>query len=433
MKSTKENTESTPAETPREVVTETPTWHEDLERVGFVRRLLIARRWYGADWWFVAISTIMVLGFITIAIFPGFFAPYSPNALVGPRFLAPGAHPAVPVLIVPKDSQLNSLQDLAVTSGRPPVAVVQGVPTAGALREQAQAIDQKLTSQPGGLRLRPRIMRFPTLEEALQAVVNGDVEAAVVQSTEFEAVADQFPTLREGKSITGETSTAGGFLLGTNDIGQDVLSRLLWGARIALIIGFSASLVALFLGIPLGLMAGFVGGTLDRLLSLLMDSMYAFPGLILAIAITAVLGPSVLNIIVAIAVLYIPTYYRIVRGQTLSVKEEVYIEAAQSIGARRSEILWRYIFPNVIPSVAIIFSVNVADAILTGAGLSFLGLGLPPTIADWGIDLARGQRFIQTAWWLITFPGLAIMLIVLAFTMMGEGLMEIFNPKLRER
>jgi peptide/nickel transport system permease protein len=180
-------------------------------------------------------------------------------------------------------------------------------------------------------------------------------------------------------------------------------------------------------------LAGFIGGSFDRLLSLVMDSLYAFPGLILAIAITAVLGPSILNVIVAISVLYIPTYYRIVRGQTLSVKEEIYVEAAQSIGARSLEILRLYIFPNVIPSVAIIFSVNVADAILTGAGLSFLGLGLPPTIADWGIDLARGQRFIQTAWWMITFPGLAIMLIVLAFSMMGEGLTEIFNPKLRER
>jgi peptide/nickel transport system permease protein len=221
--------------------------------------------------------------------------------------------------------------------------------------------------------------------------------------------------------------------LGTNDIGQDVLSRLLWGTRVALIIGFSASIVALVLGVPLGLFAGFIGGSFDRLLSLVMDSLYAFPGLILAIAITAVLGPSMLNIIVAIAVLYVPTYYRIVRGQTLSVKEEVYVEAAKSIGARRAEILQHYIFPNVIPSVAIIFSVNVADAILTGAGLSFLGLGLPPTIADWGIDVARGQRFIQAAWWMITFPGLAIIFVVLAFSMMGEGLTEIFNPKLRER
>ena len=235
------------------------------------------------------------------------------------------------------------------------------------------------------------------------------------------------------KAFTEGVQTAGGFLLGTNDIGQDMWSRILWGTRIALIIGFSASIISLLIGVPLGLMAAFIGGSFDRLLSLLMDSLYAFPGLILAIAITAVLGPSVINVIVAIAVLYIPTYYRMVRGQALSVKEDVYVEAARSIGARSREILQRYIFPNVIPSVAIIFSVNVADAILTGAGLAFLGLGLPPTVADWGIDLARGQRFIQNAWWMITFPGFTIMLVVLAFTMMGEGLMEIFNPKLRSR
>jgi peptide/nickel transport system permease protein len=418
-----------------EIPTETESWERELERVGLVRRILNGRRWYGADWWFVGISAMMVVGFIVIALFPNLFAPHQPDQLVGPRFLAPGAHPPLPVMVVPKDSSINNLKDLAVPAGapRPKVAVVLGVPTAGALNEQAQTIDNQLKNEPGGLRLRPDIVRFATLEEALQAVADGKAEAAVVQSTEFEGVAAQFPTLREGQSITGETATAGGFLLGTNDIGQDVFSRLLWGTRIALLIGFSASIVALVLGVPLGLFAGFIGGTLDRLLSLLMDSMYAFPGLILAIAITAVLGPSVLNVIVAIAVLYIPTYYRIVRGQTLSVKEEVYVEAAQSIGARGLQILQLYIFPNVIPSVAIIFSVNVADAILTGAGLSFLGLGLPPTIADWGIDLARGQRFIQTAWWLITFPGLAIVLVVLAFSMMGEGLTEIFNPKLRER
>jgi peptide/nickel transport system permease protein len=422
-------------ERPPEPPVEFETWEVELERVGFVRRILNTRRWYGADWWFVAVSTVMVGGFIVIALFPGFFAPYAPDALVGTRFLAPGEHPAVPVLVVLQDSPVNTLKDLAVGEGVPraAVAVVAGVPTASALNEAAQKIDNQIRNEPGGLRLRPQIDRYDTLQEALQAVVDGKDQAVVVQSTEFEKISAQFPTLREGQSITGGTANAGGFLLGTNDIGQDVWSRLLWGTQIALLIGFSASIVALVLGVPLGLFAGFTGGISDRLLSLLMDSMYAFPGLILAIAITAVLGPSVLNVIVAIAVLYIPTYYRIVRGQTLSVKEEVYIEAAKSIGARSLEILRYYIFPNVIPSVAIIFSVNVADAILTGAGLSFLGLGLPPTIADWGIDLARGQRFIQTAWWLITFPGLAIMLVVLAFSMMGESLTEIFNPKLRER
>jgi len=337
--------------------------------------------------------------------------------------------------VVPTSSSINTLKDMAVATGqpRPAISVVQGGNSSSALNDAAQALDNQIKNEPAGLRLRPVIDRYPTVQEALQAVVDGKDIAAVIETTEFKSISAQYPTLREGQSITGGAQTTGGFLLGTNDIGQDVWSRLMWGTRVALLIGFSSSLIALFLGVPLGLIAGYAGGSLDRLMSLLMDSMYAFPGLILAIAITAVLGPSVLNIIVAIAVLYIPTYYRIVRGQTLSVKEEVYVEAARSIGARSWEILRRYIFPNVIPSVAIIFSVNVADAILTGAGLSFLGLGLPPTIADWGIDLARGQRFIQNAWWMITFPGLTILLVVLTFTLMGEGLTEIFNPKLRER
>jgi peptide/nickel transport system permease protein len=324
---------------------------------------------------------------------------------------------------------------MAVSSSqpRPVISVVIGGNEANALNDAAQAIDSQLVNGTSGLRLRPMIDRYPAVPDALNAVVSGKDQAAVISSTTYKSIASQYPTLREAQQLTGGNQTAGGFLLGTNDIGQDVWSRILWGTRVALLIGFSSSIIALVIGVPLGLLGGYIGGAIDRVMSLLMDSMYAFPGLILAISIAAVLGPSVLNIIVAISVLYIPTYYRIVRGQTLSVKEEVYVEAARSIGARSREILVRYVFPNVIPSVAIIFSVNVADAILTGAGLSFLGLGLPPTIADWGIDLARGQRFIQNAWWMITFPGLTILLVVLAFTLMGEGLTEIFNPKLRER
>jgi peptide/nickel transport system permease protein len=422
-------------EHPAGIAPETPSWEVELQKVGLVRRILNARRWYGADWWFVTISAALVLLFIVIALFPKLFAPYAPDALVGPSFLAPGAYPPVPMLVVPNTSSARTLKALAVTASqpRPAISVVQGGNTAGALNDAAQKIDNQIKNEPAGLRLRPIIDRYATLDEALQAVIDGQDVAAVIESNEFAGITTKYPTLRKAESLTGGAQTAGGFLLGTNDIGQDVMSRLLWGTRVALLIGFISSIVALVLGVPLGLMAGFIGGTLDRLMSLVMDSMYAFPGLILAIAITAVLGPSILNVIVAIAVLYIPTYYRIVRGQTLSVKEEMYVEAARSIGARGREILQRYIFPNVIPSVAIIFSVNVADAILTGAGLSFLGLGLPPTIADWGIDLARGQRFIQNAWWLITFPGLTILLVVLAFTLMGEGLMEIFNPRLRER
>ncbi|MFP3915358.1 MAG: ABC transporter permease, partial [Actinomycetota bacterium] len=401
------------------VTRDTPerTWEDDLARVGFTRRILMGRRWYGADWWLVAIASLMVLGFIVLALFPGVFAPYSPHEQVGPRFLSPGEEPEVPLLVVPAGADYETLEELAVGPDaeelRPPIGVVRGVPTANALRDRAAEIDEEIREDTD-LRLRPSIERYDTVELVLDALQAGDLQAAVIHSTEFEARADGYPDLMAATDITGGMAARGNFVLGTNQIGQDLFSRLIWGTRIALLIGFASSLAALFVGVPLGLMAGYAGGKLDRFLTVVMDSLYAFPGLILAIAITAVLGPSVINVIVAISVLYVPTYYRIVRGQTLSVKQEIYVEAARSIGARTGSIIRRYIYPNVIPSVSIIFSVNIADAIITGAGLSFPGLGLPPSIADWGIDVARGQEFIQTAWWLITFPGLAIMLVVLA-------------------
>jgi len=172
---------------------------------------------------------------------------------------------------------------------------------------------------------------------------------------------------------------------------------------------------------------------LDRVISLIMDSVYSFPGLILAIAMAAMLGPGVLNMAVAISVVYVPTYFRVVRGQTLSVKEELYVEAARSLGARAVTILRLYVFPNVIPSIVVIFSMNIADAILTEAGLSFLGLGIDPSQPDWGYDLSKGKAFLPGGyWWIITFPGMMIALVTLGFALFGEGLNEILNPRLTE-
>jgi len=254
------------------------------------------------------------------------------------------------------------------------------------------------------------------------------VTAILGNRAELTAALQKYPDL----AIVGPLNQAGshGFLLGTDDLGQDEASRLIWGTRIAFIVGLSSALIAALIGIPLGLFSGFSGGALDRVLTLIMDSLYSFPGLILAIAISAVLGPGIGNVIVAIAVLYIPTYYRVVRGQTLAIKQELYVEAAQSLGANRLTVLFKYVFPNVISSVVVLFSVNVADAILTEAGLSFLGLGLPPDVPDWGIALAKGQQHIRDAWWLITYPGLLIMLVTLSFSMLGESLSEILNPRL---
>jgi peptide/nickel transport system permease protein len=223
-------------------------------------------------------------------------------------------------------------------------------------------------------------------------------------------------------------------LMGTDNLGRDVFSRIIYGAKVVMTVALLSSAFSAAVGIPLGLLSGFLGGKVDRVLSLIMDSIYAFPGLILAIAMAAMLGPGVINMSIAIAVVYIPTYFRMVRGQVLSVKEELYVEAARSLGARAATILRLYVFPNVIPSVVDVFSVNIADAILTEAGLSFLGLGIDPSLPDWGYDLSRGKAYLPGGyWWIITFPGMMIALVALGFSMLGEGLNEILNPRLTER
>jgi peptide/nickel transport system permease protein len=222
-------------------------------------------------------------------------------------------------------------------------------------------------------------------------------------------------------------------VMGTDNLNRDMWARVVYGAQTILGVAIAAALVSAIIGIPLGLLSGFAGGVFDRVLSLVMDSVYSFPGLILAIAFAAMLGPGVVNITLAVAVVYVPTYFRLVRGQTLSIKEEVYVEAARAIGARRGTILSRYVFPNVIATVVVILSLNIADAIMTEAALSYIGLGLPAGIPDWGMDLSMGKKFLPSGvWWIITFPGLMIMLLALGFTMLGEGLAEILNPRLLE-
>ncbi len=191
--------------------------------------------------------------------------------------------------------------------------------------------------------------------------------------------------------------------------------------------------VCFSVGVPLGLAASFKGGLWDRGVCLFMDSIYAFPGLVLAIAIAAMLGPGVVNMALAIAFVYIPSYFRVVRSQVLTVKELPYVEAAVVMGARSREILLRYILPNILPSAVVVMSINFADAILTAAGLTFVGLGLPVNVPDWGWDLSFGWgQLISGAWWVITFPGLMIVLLALGFTLAGEGFNEILTPKLKE-
>ena len=223
------------------------------------------------------------------------------------------------------------------------------------------------------------------------------------------------------------------FPLGTTALGQDLLSRTIAGGGIMLQVAVLSVVVCFSVGVTLGLGASYRGGNIDKVVSLVMDSIFAFPGLVLAIAIAAMLGPGIVNMALAIAVVYIPSYFRVIRSQVLTVKELPYVEAAIVMGARDRDILLRYVLPNVLPSAVVVMSINFADAILTAAGLTFVGLGLPVTVPDWGWDLTFGShQYIAGKWWVITYPGVMIVILALGFTLSGEGLNEILTPKLKE-
>jgi peptide/nickel transport system permease protein len=226
---------------------------------------------------------------------------------------------------------------------------------------------------------------------------------------------------------------------GTTVQGFDVLSRTIWGARTAVEVVLLAVAFSLAIGVPLGLISGYVGGWLDRILVLIMDALFAFPYLLLAIVAAFLLSDTIdsgiVTTAIAITVVYVPQYFRVVRASTLSAREATYIEAARAMGARPRTIIFKYLFGNVVQSVPVIATLNAADAILTLAGLGFLGLGIQPDeAAEWGYDL---QRAIADAgagiWWTALYPGLGIVLAVTALTLVGEGLNDVLNPTLRRR
>ncbi|HWQ16899.1 MAG TPA: ABC transporter permease [Sulfolobales archaeon] len=211
--------------------------------------------------------------------------------------------------------------------------------------------------------------------------------------------------------------------LGTDNLGRDVLSRIIWGSRIVLAVVLLSVILSASVGIPLGLLSGYMGGKLDRILTMVMDSMYAFPGLILAIALASVLGPSIVNAAIAIAIGYIPIYFRMARGQALQIKEQAYVELAKVAGASSVRIMFRHILPNAMPTLSVIVTLNMADAILTEAALSFLGFVVTPPTPDWGFDMRAGQPFLPSGyWWTITFPGIFILILSLGLSLAGEGL-----------
>lgn len=222
-------------------------------------------------------------------------------------------------------------------------------------------------------------------------------------------------------------------LLGTDELGRDVLSRLIFGARISLTIGLVPTLISMMIGTALGMCAGFYGGKVDFIIMRMADVMLAFPSLLLAMVVMYTMGGGLINIFIALSLVNWASTARIVRSQTLSLKEKEYVEAARSIGVKNSVIMLRHILPNCLPSLIVLFTLDIPSAILSEASLSFLGVGAQPPSASWGLMVVRGKKYLFSEPWLSIAPSVAIMIVVLAFNFLGDGLRDVMDPYLKEQ
>jgi peptide/nickel transport system permease protein len=220
--------------------------------------------------------------------------------------------------------------------------------------------------------------------------------------------------------------------LGLDDLGRDVLSRIIWGARVSLRVGFSVVVLASLVGITLGAISGYFGGVIDMIVMRLCDILLAFPGILLAIALVAVLGPSINNVVLALSIIGWVGYARLVRGQVLKVREMEYVTAAKALGAKSPRVIVRHVLPNVINPVIVMATLGLAGAVLAEAALSFLGLGVQPPTPSWGAMLTSGRRYLGLANHLAIFPGAAIMLAVMGLNFLGDGLIDALDPKYRK-
>ena len=221
--------------------------------------------------------------------------------------------------------------------------------------------------------------------------------------------------------------------LGTDKLGRDILSRIIYGARVSLVIGLLPTFISMFIGTILGLFAGYYGGKTDFVIMRLADIMLAFPSLLLAMVVMYTLGGGIVNIFIALSLVNWASTARVVRAQTLSLKEAEYVEAARSMGVRKTTIIFRHILPNCLPSLIVLFTLNIPSAILSESSLSFLGVGAQPPSASWGLAVTEGKRYLFSEPWVPLAPSVAIMILVMAFNFLGDGLRDVLDPYLKEQ
>jgi peptide/nickel transport system permease protein len=289
---------------------------------------------------------------------------------------------------------------------------------------QARALDAPLTIPRRGLinwrRLSPRIWIGGTI---LGLMIFLALTADFL--TPYDPNYQDYSQFRQAPSLD--------HLFGTDQVGRDVYSRVVYGTRISLQVGVIAVGIGMTAGVIIGLVAGLYRGWVDEILMRIMDAIQAFPALVLALAITAALGTGIVNIMIAIGVVYMPSYARLVRGQVLSVREREFVIAALLLGAKPLRLMFLHIWPNVTAPIIVQASLNVSTAILTEASLSFLGLGVRPPTPSWGSSLQGGYQYLSTAPWLSIYPGIAIFIAVLGFNLFGDGLRQLLDPRLRSR